>query len=373
MSLPIVLRYDQDIDVNLLKTLDPLSADDACLRLRRMNALRDVDALVATMRGLLPDEEQISRFTPLECLSAMRDLGLFLGSIKRHGVEPMDALPEAEPALVSLGLRTDMVPRDTVHHYVAWNPTGPRARTYTDDPMEACLISAARMSLPPLGEAVELCRQLVDLAPRDPAFAEAAFALARALKAMEAAIDVALEQVAPQFFARTMRPYFESVRVAGEVYLGPAAAHVPLSLIDLALWASDHGSSAYEAFWRESQRYALPPWRALYSAWESRPSLVSRLVAAFDSAPTESLHEGAEALCHALRALVVFRGKHLRIARQAYDDKLRLYPVGSGGGSLDLLNEVLVLTRKNSDLTRRSLSLSSADKQAPDAPCAKGA
>ena len=371
MPLPIVLRYDRDLDVELVKALDPLAADAPCRRLRRMNDLADVAALVATMRELLPDAERLSAYTPFECLAAMRDLGLFLGSIKRHGVEPMEALPEAESVLLTLGLRTDMVPRDTVHHYVAWNPTGPRARTYTDEPMEGCLISAARLSMPPLGDAVECCRRLVDLEPGDPEFPEVAFELAHALKAMERAIDAALEHVTPGFFARTLRPYFEDVRVAGERYLGPAAAHVPLSLIDLAVWASDHGTRAYEEFWRESQRYALPPWRALYILWEKGPSLISRLVGAFDGPLTPDLHASAEALCRALRSLVVFRGKHIGMARRAYDEPLRLYSLGSGGGSLDLLNQVLVLTRKNSDLTRRSLELCRAHQAASAARAAK--
>ena len=41
----------------------------------------------------------------------------------------------------------------------------------------------------------------------------------------------------------------------------------------------------------------------------------------------------------------MFRGKHLTIARRAYREEIRLYPVGSGGGSVELLTRILDLTR----------------------------
>jgi hypothetical protein len=53
-----------------------------------------------------------------------------------------------------------------------------------------------------------------------------------------------------------------------------------------------------------------------------------------------------------MRAIIVFRGRHLGIARQAYEEDLRLYPVGSGGASVDLLREIIDLTRENAQLTK---------------------
>ncbi|WSM18722.1 DUF1864 family protein (plasmid) [Streptomyces sp. NBC_01717] len=61
----------------------------------------------------------------------MNPLPLLVGSVKRHGVEPVDAVPELEAPLLEFGARTSMIPRDTVHHYIGWNPTGSRERMYT--------------------------------------------------------------------------------------------------------------------------------------------------------------------------------------------------------------------------------------------------
>jgi monodechloroaminopyrrolnitrin synthase len=352
---------------------DPLRVDDAWPRLWAMSQRADVDGVVALLRHALPTAAQVSAFSLEECVAAMRDLGLFLGSIKRHGVEPVDAVPEVEPILLDLGARTDMVPRDTVYHYVSWNPVGPRERTYTGQPMERQLISAVRVCLPNLATAVETGRKLVELAPDDVDFAANARELTRLLCCMEESIDTAIREVTPAFFALTMRPYFEEIRVGGTTYLGPAAAHVPLSLIDLLLWASDHCDEEYESFWRESVQFGPPLWRRLYLSWAGSPSLVSRVIQSVRRSPADhvppQLRDSVDAVCGSLRALIVFRGKHLTLARKAYDEEIRQYPLGSGGGSTDLLRQICLLTRDNANLIRHSFGsarpVSSGARQRP--------
>lgn len=106
--------------------LDPLRADAICAAIPAMNAQADVSALECALRSLIPTEARIGEFSIPECLAAMRDLGLCLGSLKRHGVEPIAAVPQVEAPLVRLSRRTEMVPRDTVYHYGPWNPAGRR-------------------------------------------------------------------------------------------------------------------------------------------------------------------------------------------------------------------------------------------------------
>jgi hypothetical protein len=47
-----------------------------------------------------------------------------------------------------------------------------------------------------------------------------------------------------------------------------------------------------------------------------------------------------------LRVIVVFRGRHLTVARRAYHADVRLYDHGSGGASTDLLRQISDLTRE---------------------------
>lgn len=352
------LLHGNDIQIEHVRAIDPLGADEVCGRLPEMNRRADVTSLVGSLRDLLPDARGLANLDMDDCLAAMRDVGLFLGSIKRHGHEPVGLVPEVGPLLVELGNRTDLVPRDIVHHYCTWNPLGERQRMYTGDAQENHLQNAVRIVFPHLRAALEMCHILRDVEPADPKFAVLADALDRELQPMVEAIKLVGEHVSPQFFARTLRPYFEDVEVDGRKYLGPAAAQVPLWLVDEAVWASDRGERNYLDFLDHSVPYSLPRWRELHTAWVGTSSLVTAVIDAYGNdhsiadraAPT--LVSSARALARVLRTMLVFRGRHLTIARQAYQEDLRLYPVGSGGASVDLLREIIVLTRQNSQVTK---------------------
>ncbi|WP_116198576.1 monodechloroaminopyrrolnitrin synthase PrnB family protein [Amycolatopsis circi] len=351
------LLYGNEIQVERVCSLDPLGADARLAGLPEINSSGDVRALAALLRGLLPARETLSGFDADGCLAAMRDRGMVLGSLKRFGREPLEAVPEATPLLLELGERTDMVPRDVVHHYCVWNPTGPRERMYTGDVQERYLQESVRMVFPRLRAALELCQILREHEPHDPKFSILLDALDHEISSMVDSIDLVIEHVSPRFFARVLRPYFAEITVDGGVLLGPAAAQVPLWLVDEILWASDRGSEDYSGFMRDSVRYSLPGWRNLHGSWKDSPSLVTRLLEAYGAAPdaertAPALRTSAKSLAAVLRTVVVFRGRHLGIAKQAYREELRLYPVGSGGASVRLLQEIIDLTRKNAQLAK---------------------
>ncbi|MER5885623.1 monodechloroaminopyrrolnitrin synthase PrnB family protein [Streptomyces sp. NPDC001941] len=351
-------KGDPRYRIGEIRDADPLGADGPLADVPAMNRDADVPALVAALRALLPGPDLTASFGVTTALAAMRDLGLLLGSLKRHGVEPCAAVPEAVPVLQELGRRTDMVPRDTVHHYTAWNPLGARMRGYTGEEGERRLIESVRMVFPGLVATLDSCAELARLEPYDPAFADALDRTAGHVSAMVDSIDHTVAHVSPVFFARTLRPYFESVDVAGTSYLGPAAAQVPLWLVDLTLWQSDRGAPGYDAFLADSVPYALPAWRAFHAAHAGGTSAVSKLSTAIsweavDSLPPD-LARSAAALARVLRVLKTFRARHIGIARKAYDEEVRLYEQGSGGAPVALLRHVLDLTRDNETLVRRT-------------------
>lgn len=334
-----------------VRRLDPLKLDDDLRRLPKMNESADVDALARVLGEALPTEESIAGFTLPECLAAMRDLGMYLGSLKRHGVVAFDVIEGATGPFELLGRRTRMIPRDTVYHYACWNPMGERERLYTGHSMERDLVGAVRTCVPELAHALDIGRSLYDADPRSSEQTGDWASLISRVTAVDTAMRTVLASVSHEFFARELRPYFEDVRVAGRTYMGPAAAHVPLFLVDILLWASDRGSEEYLAFCDELAPHTLPDWRDRYSEWRAEPSLASRFAAALGDplSPDETRHvqAGARALGEVLRALTSFRGKHLVMARRAYQEEMRLYELGSGGGSTDLLDEILALTRQN--------------------------
>ena len=313
-----------------------------------MNASADTTALVSALRALLPGEREIAAFEEPECLAAMRDLGLFLGSIRRHGAEPVRALPAVQWPLLLLGRRTDMVPRDTVYHYGLWNPLGARQRMYTGDPGEDVLIHAVRISAPSLESCLSALERALDVPPDDPALADLCARSAGHLESLVDSVDFVREALPPLFFARVLRPYFQEIAVDGLVYLGPAAAHLPLYLVDHLLWSSDRRDPDHYSFQHETARHAPPAARALFDRREGRPSLSGRVIEALRACgerASGALQASAEGICRLFHLLITFRGRHLVLARREYAEEVRLFPAGSGGGTVELLERILLLTR----------------------------
>ncbi|MFI8520446.1 monodechloroaminopyrrolnitrin synthase PrnB family protein [Streptomyces sp. NPDC085481] len=341
-----------------IRAADPLGADALLAAVPAMNADADVAALTVALRALVPDLDRAAEWSVADALAAMRDLGILLGSLKRHGVQPVAAVPEVLPVLELIGRRTDMVPRDTVHHYTAWNPAGTRRRTYTGHVMEAQLQESVRMAFPGLVAALDDCARIARLEPYDPGFALALDRTARLVRTIVDAIDVTVANVSPEYFARTLRPYFEEIDVDGRDYLGPAASQVPLWLVDLTLWQCDRSHADYDAFLADSLPYALPSWRAFHARHSGGVSAVSKLSAAISWESVErlppQLAASARSLARVLRILKSFRARHFTLARKAYRDDLRLYDQGSGGAPVALLRSILDLTRDNETLVRRA-------------------
>jgi len=342
--------------------LDPLGFDHLVPLLHRLNAARDADGLVALLREVLPPPASLTGRPGPEQLAIMRDLGMVIGSIRACEVEPVELVPGLEETLLTLGAGSAMVPRDTLYHYVACNPIGVRERTYTGDVMERMLVSSVRSSMPRVTAAVRACQYLLDLDPATPDFTVAAHEVVVLVRSIDDAIDATRATVTPAYFAGTLRRFFEPVLVAGTPYLGPAAAHMPLYLVDLALWAGDCDSLEHREFWRESAVYGLPRWRELSDNWAHGPSVVTRLREAFDQHRDDEralahLRASAEGVARVMRGLVAFRGKHLSLAREAYDDSVSPYELGSGGGTTDLLSLITDLSRDNAALVNRLLGI----------------
>ncbi|MFE9739450.1 monodechloroaminopyrrolnitrin synthase PrnB family protein [Streptomyces sp. NPDC006477] len=348
-----VLHTTEDI-----RAADPLGADALLAAVPAMNAEGDAAALTVALRALVPDPDRAAEWSVGGALAAMRDLGILLGSLKRHGVQPLAAVPEAYPVLELLGRRTDMVPRDTVHHYTTWNPVGPRRRSYTGDPREALLQDAVRTLHPGLVAALDDCGRIARLEPYDPGFPAALDRLARRIRAMTDAIDLAVARVSPEYVAVTLRPYFAEVEVGGRAYLGPDAARLPLWPVDLTVWQCDRPHPAHDASLDESVPYAPPAWRAFHARHRGGVSAVSKLSAAVswegaDRLPP-SLTASAEALGRVLCLLKTLRARPLGTARAAYGDEARRHEEGGGGAPVALLRSVLDLTRENETMVRRA-------------------
>jgi monodechloroaminopyrrolnitrin synthase len=353
-------RIDQYVPERIWP-LDPLGADDVCPRLPEMNANADTGAIAHALGTLLPSAAQLSTLDFEQSLAAMRDLGIFLGSLRRHEIEPIQVVPGLEPVLLELGRRTGMIPRETVHHYTEMNPRDARQRMYTGDPQETFMMDSVRVALRRVGNALTHCDQLSELDPHDPKFPLLLTDLADQLTAFDEAMNLVNDKLAPEFFYDVMRPYFEEIEVGGQRYLGPTAGHVPLFLVDLNLWAAGQGTPEYHSYRQSGSQYTLAHWRALEAKFTAAPPLTTKITTALASLPPDrpvpiNLKDSAAALATALRVLIVFRGKHITYAKRTYPPDSHEQKGGSGGGTIALLQDILDLTRQNASLVRQLAS-----------------
>jgi hypothetical protein len=337
--------------------LDPLRADERVSRLAEWNAAGDIAMVIAALSDLSPTVEQAARFNRFEACAAVRDLGMLLCSLRRHGIEPAAAVPAVVQPLLVMGRTCEMVPRDTVYHYGPWNPAGDRERCFTHDPNEKGLIHCVRSAAPGVELAIAALAEVDACTPDTPAFTEGCRRAARCVMAMVTSINYARRHVDVRFFARVLRPYFEPVTIDGTSYMGPAAAHLPLCVVDHLTWGSDCADPTYQLFQEDAARYTVPAWRELCASTAGSPSLVTRVASELDrrGITDPALFRAAAAVYAILRVLLAFRGRHKVLADKAYDPNVRLYAVGSGGFSTDVVARILEVTRERAFELKRAV------------------
>ncbi|MCA8064147.1 monodechloroaminopyrrolnitrin synthase PrnB family protein [Burkholderia sp. AU38729] len=327
---------------------DPLRARALVLQLPALNRKNDVPGIVGLLREFLPARGVPSGWGFVEAAAAMRDIGFFLGSLKRHGHEPVDAVPGLEPVLLDLARVTDLPPRETLLHVTVWNPaTADAQRSYTGLGDEAHLLESVRISMASLEAAIALTVELSDVPLRSPAFEEGCVELAAHLQKMVESIVYAYRFISPQVFYDELRPFYEPIRVGGQSYLGPGAVEMPLFVLEHVLWGSQSEHPAYREFKETYLPYVLPAFRAVYARFAGRQALVDRVLGEAQAARVrgEPVEAGLAALERIFEILLHFRAPHLKLAERTYAAGQTGPTIGSGGYAPSMLGDLLMLTR----------------------------
>jgi len=326
---------------------DPLDADIKINALSELNAQHDLAAVVALTYELLPVPRQIMGFSYVEAAAAMRDLGLCLGSIKKLGVEPVQAVPELEYVLFELANLTNLPPRDTLLHYTLWNPEGLRLRTYTNTTHEVALIKSVQIAYPALNTAIDL---LVDLHMISFQSAEFGLKLQEVGKYLDIVINGlvhAYKEVDPHFFATSLRMFYDPIDINKEQYLGPGAVELPLFILDKLLWANEVKDTTYRQFQEAYLPYILPKHRRIFYAFDQESSLLGKVAAAVQSGSIFSEHVGSSLTALKKMGLLLkgFRQPHRKLANKAYksENHTSSREVGSGGYSVGILDHIFNL------------------------------
>lgn len=330
-----------------IASLDPLKADDILKTLPEMNASGQVGMIISAAQILIPDIEEIGHYSYYQALAAVRDLGMLAGSIKKHGVEPAQALPDIEPVLLKLGQMTDMPPRDTVLHVCLWNPDGERQRTYTVYTDEKQLIESTKRAIPRLENAIQGLILLHEIPLDSPEFLLQCEQCGKDLSGMVEAVVHVMKNVSRKIFAEELRPYYDSITLQGKQYLGPGAVEMPLYIFDHLLWSVEYRDESYVNFKETLVSYCLPTLRKVYAQFKDQPSLLTKVCRELNTAQAQktTILDGANALMGLFNILIKFRMPHKKLVDQAYVyEQNKVREKGSGGYAPEMLSYLNTLT-----------------------------
>lgn len=306
---------------------NPLDAHEKMKRLAACNDDKKVGEIKTLFRQLLPSLETVKALDFYDKMAVMRDLGMFLGSLKRHNVEPLRSVPEAEAVLLQIANDTDMPPRDTLLHYSIWNPADEHVRTFTTSFREVEVIKSLQLCIPPLENALQNLEHLYQADVETEEFGKFCEIVVNEMEFLIDAIVSVYRKVPPLYFLEDLRPYYEPVMVAGKSYSGPGAVEIPLFLVDQVLWASNNNRVEYLDMKERGLGNVLPHWRAMYFNLKGQPSLSDKLIEKFQNTDYNTGLQDSKAAIAKKNLLLVdkiytqlisFRLPHLKIADISY-------------------------------------------------------
>jgi monodechloroaminopyrrolnitrin synthase len=326
-------------------SIDPLGFDDKIVLLHKLNREKNTKDIVQFLYKLLPYPATLENYGYEESIAAMRDLGFVLGILKKHGIEPVEVVPELEYVLLVLMVKTDLPPRDTLLHYTVWNPSGERLRTYTGLKDEVALIESVKIALPSLMEAIVQLESVHEQKLSGQEFEKNCQTLREKMEGMVRAVVHAKKNVSPEVFSNELRFYFDPIKVDyAKPYIGPGAVEMPMFLFDHLLWSSDCNNSEYSKFKEGYLPYNLRFIREIYWKFNEKPSLVTRVLTQLQEQSTEEHFSAAQAVLDLCTVLKSFRMPHKKMAEEAYKHNDEAHrDKGSGGYSVNILQHIINL------------------------------
>lgn len=348
---------------NLIKTLDPINFDNHLELVPVLNYKKDIHGLVQLTYQCLPSLSFVQEMDYEHAIACMRDLGILIGSIKRHGFEPLDKVPELEAIVLELGRKTNLPPRDTLFHYTIWNPEGDRKRTYTGLEDEKALIESVRMSYTPLIQAINTLVDLHSCNLRSTEFTDLITKCNDLFRKVVESIVYAKRNVSPQLFGTELRFYFDPIHIKNVEYIGPGAVELPMFVFDHLLWSCDETDTEYTKFKSTYLPFNLASTREVYHNFSGKKSLISKVVETLedDSVPVEEVLPQLKALQKLCISMKSFRMPHQKMAKKAYVAAKEYKPErskGSGGYSTDILGHIIELMNNKISMLEVAISQS---------------
>lgn len=332
-----------------ISLLDPFEIDQELACLPEINTNKDIEKLLRIL-SLITDKFELIKQANFNTSQAMlRDIGFIISSLRRFNIQICEADKIIESALILLGEKTNSIPRETSYHYGICNPTDSRQRTFTNYPDEVHLINGVRIFAVDLEIILNELIRTYSIIEKDESISEDLIQyITEKLNASFQAVGSELRKIDPYIFSTELRPYFDPINVAGQLYVGPGGGQVPLLIIDNILFAfglpKDH---VYRVFSEEGISFLTEELREIYKTYSLKIPLVDLCV--------EKQHKTSIKLLEELfNSLIKYRQAHYTVAKNALSEKNKgNYNTGSAGYRLDMVYQTLMATKE----AKRKISL----------------
>ncbi|MCE9628724.1 MAG: DUF1864 family protein [Candidatus Vogelbacteria bacterium] len=343
----IKLSIEKDVRIS---ELDPFNADSFFSQeLPELNTSKDSQKIIKVTQELINSKSDYTEVGELEAKAMVRDLGMVISSLKRHGIG-LEGVPGLEEKLLELASFTNEVPRDTVFSYGPRNPINPsRTRYFTKVPEEKIFIESFREGMNHLSPAVAGLLQAHQVSPESNNFSGL---VERSTKEFQGMIDAILKvrrNISPEVFTNDLRPYFDPITIGGIDYSAAGGAQMPVLLIDLIAHTSDKipETTTYQTYFEDNIRYLPYELRSIAEEIRGKKSLLTTII---ETGTAEVPMENLEALRELFTKLLQFRMPHLRIAK----DNMAKRDVGARGSG-GYQTEILELLIKQTQDSRNKL------------------
>ena len=292
--------------------LDPLAINTRIRNLPFLNQTGDKTAIMNLLRMMLEKLEGIEQdfFTAAAC---MRDLGICMGSLKRHKLEPTQLLPQLSENLQKLSEIIQMPPRDNILHYSIWNPMGKKTRMYTSLKEERQLIDCVRVYGESVYPTAELLMDLLKTPEDSGEFLELCKQSLLRLEPMVATSFQIRRIVSSSQFEAKILPYFDPILVDGVEYRGPAIFDIPLFVLEHIIWSSQCQDKSLAVLKESRLSYQAPYLINYYRVATEQECLLSRIEKKMND-PTEKsprFYRSLELIKEIFDVLIEVRSLHV--------------------------------------------------------------
>ena len=364
-SLTETLKREESINQTIAEA-DPLGADEAFLRLPRLNEHEDIGGIRKVLEQAVARAQSLLGSNFIHCSAAIRDISMFGGSLVRFGIEPADCVLDFSEALMVLSANVAaQIPRDSFIDYTSRNPTDRRGRTFTALPEERIFIDSLRRGMSALNSCLEKVMTACTYPLSSKEFAAHFHLATESFQIMIDSIVKVKRGITPEVFTHHIRPYFEPFRVGDRAYSAPSGAEMPILNIDQIIWGADCEDELYKTYFQANIIRLPTIYQEISRTFAGQKSLIAILRDCLASGIPFSYEErmSIHEIHHLLTRMYSFRVPHYRVAED--NVILRQHEFGEGqevkgssGFGLVETKYVLDQTIKSRQITSQALDFS---------------